>query len=139
MMDKLDQIIEKIKEELTAIGINVEPQDSSPIDWETFPVIYVEVIGNAPAGTELVGYYNNDAELSLICFVQDEQRTPRRQELTGLDAQLRAFISTNYQWGCLAAETFWDSSDMIVTTDQDHLGALTFNFTVNYREKRPCP
>lgn len=137
MSNPVDSIRKEILLKLeTDMGYNVEPEGQTYIDWQSFPVAFLDIVDEKETNESKNGWFYNDLNFNLVVIIRDDSRNIRIEQISQACHDLKGFISKNFQWNCLAFETNYITSQFFPTTDSDDVGSLLFNFTVQYRERR---
>tara|TARA_R110001606_G_scaffold295909_1_gene443715 strand:- start:383 stop:802 length:420 start_codon:yes stop_codon:yes gene_type:complete len=135
-MNKLYDILSKVRSQAeNELGYLVDPESSSPIDWPKYPVMLIDSVGEASDDTKIVDTLEHTLAMSVAILVKDNSRNERIKKVTQVVSDFKQFIYRNEQWGCLAVDSSYDSSETVWTTDTDNLGAAIVKFFVTYRER----
>jgi hypothetical protein len=131
MQDILDSITHLSEVEL---GYLVDPESPSPIDWNKYPVMFIDGVSEEGDDSRISGKLENTLSVSVAIMVSDSDRRNRIKKVTAEITRMKQFIYTNYNWGCNAITSEYISSSTVYTTDTDSMGAALVNFEVVYRE-----
>ena len=130
----LDSLTALAEDEL---GYLVDPQSSSPVDWEKYPVMFIDNVAEEGNDGKIAGTLENILDISVAIMVKDVNRKARIKKITDVIEEFKQFIYRNYSWGCIAVTSEYLTSSTIFTTDNDSTGAALITFGVVYREKIP--